>query len=168
MLAVLQFDSPALPLVESLLAAGRLPALASLRARGQWTTMDARATFLQSSTYMTLCTGVDVREHGVYSAVPWSAEAQRPRFMYSFPHPPTIWERLSASGRRALVVDPTLAWAPRSINGVFLGGWQFEDRMSARAVSLPPSLRRDLARGHRRPPRLDDVYGTRSAASLLA
>lgn len=168
MLAFLQFDSAALPLLERLLAAGQLPALASLRSRGAWHTMDAQATFLQSSTYMTLCTGVDVRDHGVYSAVPWSAADQRPRFMYAFPHPPTVWERLTAAGRSSLVVDPTLAWAPQRINGVFLGGWQFEDRMSARAVSLPRSLRRDLARDHGRPPALDDVYGRRSARSLAA
>lgn len=168
MLVLLQFDSPSLALLERLLAAGRLPALAGLRSRGPWLSMDAQATFLQSSTYMTLCTGVDVREHGIYSAVPWSAELQRPRFMYRFPHPPTIWERLTGAGRRALVIDPTLAWPPRRINGTFLGGWQFEDRMSARADSLPRALRRDLARRHGRPPALDDVYGTRSAASLLA
>jgi hypothetical protein len=117
MLAILQFDSPALPLVERLMAAGRLPVLAGLRSRGHWLSMDAKATFLQSSTYMTLCTGVDVRDHGVYSAVPWSAAGQRPRFMYACAHPPTIWERLTALGRRSLVIDPTLAW--QDMNGVF-------------------------------------------------
>ena len=168
MLAILQFDSPALPLVERMLAAGRLPTLASLRGRGRWQAMDAQATFLQSSTYMTLCTGVDVRDHGIYSAVPWSAADQRPRFMYTWEHPPTIWERLTARGKRSLIVDPTLAWAPRDMNGVFLGGWQFEDRMSARAVSKPNGVRRELSAKHGRAPALDDVYGVRDAASLLA
>jgi len=168
MLAILQFDSPALPLLERMMAAGRLPVLAALRSRGHWLSMDAKATFLQSSTYMTLCTGVDVRDHGVYSAVPWSAAGQRPRFMYAFAHPPTVWERLTARGRRSLVIDPTLAWAPHAMNGVFLGGWQFEDRMSARAVSLPRALRRDLSRQLGRPAALDDVYGVHDAASLLA
>ncbi len=73
MLAILQFDSPALPLLEKMLDDGRLPVLAGLRRHGRWETLDAKATFLQSSTYMTLCTGMDVREHGIYSAIPWSA-----------------------------------------------------------------------------------------------
>ncbi|MCM2269404.1 MAG: alkaline phosphatase family protein [Thermoanaerobaculia bacterium] len=167
-LAFLQFDSAALPRLEQLLADGRLPTLAALRARGRWQRLDAGATFLQSSTYMTLCTGVDVREHGVYSAVPWSARDQRPRFMYAVSGPPTIWDRLTARGRRALVVDPILAWPPARMAGVFLGGWQFEDRMVARAVSRPSSARRRLSRRHGRAPRLDDVYGSRSAASLFA
>jgi hypothetical protein len=53
------------------------------------------------------------------------------------------------------------------MQGVYLSGWQFEDRMSARGLSLPPSARHDLSRGRGRPPRLDDVYGTRRVASLF-
>ena len=147
---------------------GRLPTLAGLARAGRWLTLDAGATFLQSSTYMTLCTGVDVREHGVYSAVPWSPAEQRPRFMYALPHPPTIWDRLTARGRRSLIIDPILAWAPDRIEGVYLGGWQFEDRMVARGVARPRSVHRALTRRHGRPPRLDDVYGMRSAGSLRA
>jgi predicted AlkP superfamily phosphohydrolase/phosphomutase len=168
MLAILQFDSAALPLLEQMMADGRLPVLAALRAHGRWETMDAGATFLQSSTYMTLCTGTDVREHGVYSAVPWSAGEQRPKFMYTFDAPPTIWQRLTERGRRSLIIDPILAWPPRRIAGVFIGGWQFEDRMVARGRSLPRGTRRELSRRHGRPPRLDDVYGTRRVASLFA
>jgi predicted AlkP superfamily phosphohydrolase/phosphomutase len=167
-LAIFQFDSAALPLVEQMLAEGGLPTLAALRQAGRWETLDAKATFLQSSTYMTLCTGMDVREHGVYSAVPWSAPDQRPRFMYALPNPPTIWERLTASGRRSLIVDPTLAWAPRSMRGVYLSGWQFEDRMISRGLSVPRAARVALSRRRGRPPRLDDVYGTKRASSLLA
>lgn len=168
MLAILQFDSAALPLLEQMLADGRLPALAGLRRRGRWESIDARATFLQSSTYMTLCTGVDVREHGVYSAVPWSAADQRARFMYAFPNPPTIWDRLVARGRRSLIVDPILAWAPRNMLGVYLSGWQFEDRMVSRGLSIPRAARSTLARQYGASPRLDDVYGTRRVSSLFA
>ena len=166
MLALLQFDSASLPLLRRMLGDGRLPALAGLAREGAWETLDASATFLQSSTYMTLCTGVDVREHGVYSAIPWSAAEQRPRFMYGLPHPPTVWERLTAAGRRSLIVDPILAWAPDRIHGVYLGGWQFEDRMVARGRVLPRSVGSDLRRRHGGAPRLDDVYGARSTASL--
>lgn len=165
---MLQFDSAALPLLEQMLADDQLPAIAGLRRRGRWEPIDARATFLQSSTYMTLCTGVDVREHGVYSAVPWSAADQRARFMYAFPHPPTVWERLAACGRRSLIVDPVLAWAPDHMEGVYLSGWQFEDRMVSRGLSLPRGVRGSLSRRFGRPPRLDDVYGTRRVSSLYA
>jgi predicted AlkP superfamily phosphohydrolase/phosphomutase len=168
MLALLQFDAPALPLVQRLLAEGRLETLAALKERGTWHTMDAEATVVQSATYPTLATGVDVRAHGLYSAFPWSASDQRVRFVHAFPHPPAIWERLTAAGRASLVVDPILGWPPHRMNGVYLSGWNFVDRMLTRGVSVPADARRRLSRRHGRPPHLDDVYGRRRIASLLA
>ena len=41
MLALLQFDSVSLPVLERLLAEGRLPVLADLRARGRWQPLEA-------------------------------------------------------------------------------------------------------------------------------
>ena len=168
MLALLQFDSAALPLINRMLEDGRLPTLASLRRRGTWETIDAQATVLQSSTYPTLCTGIDVREHGLYSAFPWSAADQRARFVQTFPKPRTIWERLTERGRRSLVVDPYLAWAPKEMAGIYLSGIHFEDRMVMQRRSVPNEQRRTLARRHGRSPRLDDVYGARHVASLLS
>lgn len=168
MLALLQFDSAALPLIHRMLDDGRLPTLASLRRRGTWVPIDAQATVLQSSTYPTLCTGIDVREHGLYSAFPWSAADQRARFVQTFPKPRTIWERLTERGRRSLVVDPYLAWPPKDMAGIYLSGIHFEDRMVMQGRSVPNEQRRRLARRHGRSPRLDDVYGTRQVASLLA
>jgi len=167
LLAILQFDSAALPLIQSLLAEGALPTLAGLKARGTWETIDAQATFLQSSTYPTLCTGVDVREHGLYSAFPWSARDQRARFVQTLPRPRTIWERLTERSRRSLIVDPYLSWPPRDMSGVFLSGMHFEDRMVMQGRSVPRGKRRSLERRHGPSPRLDDVYGTRQAQSLL-
>ncbi len=120
-----------------MLAEGRLPVLAELRRRGRWETLDAKATILQSATYPTLCTGVDVIEHGLYSAYPWSPSEQRARFSQAFPKPRTIWERLTERGRRSLIVDPYLAWPPRAMAGVYLSGWHFEDRIVAQGRSVP-------------------------------
>jgi predicted AlkP superfamily phosphohydrolase/phosphomutase len=165
-LAVLQFDSPALPLLEEMLSDGRLPTLAGLRERGRWETVDTRSVVLQSSTYPTLCTGIAVTEHGLYSTFLWSAADQRVRFIHTFPKPPTIWERLSERGRRSLIVDPYFAWCPRTMAGVYLSGWQFEDRMALQGRSRPHRARAELARRYGRPPRLDDVYGRQQASFL--
>ncbi len=151
-----------------MLAEGRLPVLAELRQRGCWERLDAKATILQSATYPTLCTGVDVTAHGLYSAYPWSPSEQRARFSHAFPKPRTIWERLTERGKRSLIVDPYLAWAPRAMAGVYLSGWHFEDRIVTQGRSVPRDARRRLARRHGRPPKLDDVYGRPSVSPLLA
>jgi predicted AlkP superfamily phosphohydrolase/phosphomutase len=168
LLALLQFDAPALPLIERMLAAGRLPALGELRRRGTWETLDAKATILQSATYPTLCTGVDVTEHGLYSAYLWSPSEQRARFAHAFARPRTIWERLTEHGCRSLIVDPYLAWPPRTMAGAYLSGWHFKDRIAAQGRSMPGGLRRRLSRRHGRPPRLDDVYGRPRESALLS
>jgi predicted AlkP superfamily phosphohydrolase/phosphomutase len=166
-LALLQFDAASLPVVERMLAEDRLPVLDALRRRSTWQTVDTRATVLQSATYPTLCTGIDVTEHGLYSSFPWCASDQRARFMHALPKPPTIWERLTRRGRSSLIVDPYLAWPPREMAGVYLGGWAFRDRMVMQGRSRPRGTRHALSRRYGRPSRLDDVYGTPRASSLL-
>ncbi len=165
MLALLQFDSAALPLIVQMLADGRLPALEDLRRRGTWTRLDAQ-TLMQSAAHPTLYTGMDVRDHGLYSAFPWSSADQRAYPVQRFSKPPTIWERLTRRGRRSLVVDPYLSWAPREMAGAYLSGCHFVDRIVLPRRSVPAHVRSDLVRRHGRPPRLDDVYGRPQLASL--
>lgn len=167
MLALIQFDAAALPLVERMAAEGRLPTFAALRREGHWEPIDGGATLLQASTYPTLCTGIGVGDHGLYSAFPWSAGDQRVRFMHTFPKPATIWDRVAAAGGRSLVIDPVLAWAPGEMSGVYLNGWNFEDRMLTQSQSAPGHVRGALAARYGRPPKLHDVYGRRPAATLL-
>lgn len=166
MLALLQFDSAALPVVERLLGEGRLPSLAALKRRGAWTRLDAH-TLLQSAAHPTLYTGIDVREHGLYSAFPWSASDQRAHPVSWFDKPPTIWERLTAHGVRSLVVDPYLSWAPREMAGAWLSGCHFVDRLVLPSRSVPAAAGRRLERRHGRAPRLDDVYGVATLDGLV-
>ncbi|CAG0989285.1 hypothetical protein BURK1_02178 [Burkholderiales bacterium] len=165
MLALLQFDAAALPLVAQMMADGRLPTLADLRRRGTWMRLDA--PLLQSAAHPTLYTGMDVRDHGLYSAFPWSSADQRAFPVQRFRKPPTVWERLTDCGRRSLVVDPYLSWAPREMAGVYLSGCHFVDRIVLPRRSVPSHVHRDLAARHGRPPRLDDVYGRPRVASLV-
>src|ERR671918_1295795 len=105
MLAVLQFDAVSVPLVERLLAEGRLPALADLRARGRWLELQTPATHFPAGTYASLYSGLDIPDHGMYYAFQWSPQEQRLRWRGSFPQPHMVWERLASAGKRVLVVD---------------------------------------------------------------
>src|SRR5262245_36106243 len=168
MLALLQFDSASLPLVETMLEQGRLPNLAALRERGQWQPLVPPSSLFQSATYPSLSTGIEVGEHGLYSAFPWSADDQRVRFMHRFPKPPTIWDRLTREGLSSLVMDPYQCWAPREINGFYAGGWQFQDRMVVQRRSVPRRRGWRLSLRHGTPPELSDVYGRPRTSTLLA
>ncbi|MGH7894918.1 MAG: hypothetical protein ACREQL_09625, partial [Candidatus Binatia bacterium] len=71
MLAILQFDSASPPLLDRMLRAGRLPTLERLRARAEPRPLETSAALFEGAVYPTLYCGVDVGEHGIYSAIPW-------------------------------------------------------------------------------------------------
>ena len=159
MIAVLQFDSVSLPLLETLLSKGLLPTLDGLRRRGSWMTLETPATYLEGSAFHSLYTGTHAAEHGVYYPWMWSAGEQRVRFMEDFAIPPVVWERLTAAGLRSLIIDPYEIRAPRTINGIYLGGWQFTNRVVMRSSSIPPSTMRALRRDLGMPRRAEEIYG---------
>jgi predicted AlkP superfamily phosphohydrolase/phosphomutase len=168
LLAVLQFDSASVPRLERMLAAGRLPTLAGIRERGRHYDLDPGSTILfPSAAYPTLYSGLEIADHGIYSAFPWSPAEQRVRFMRSRPLPRTIWERLPAN-RRALVVDPYDHWPPRTGEGVFISGWQYRNRvMALERWSVPRDAYRTLSRRFGSPPLVEDSYGAQPARRLL-
>jgi predicted AlkP superfamily phosphohydrolase/phosphomutase len=167
MLAVLQFDSPSLPLLERLLDEGRLPALSDLRRRGRWELLAAPEAALASAVYHTLHSGTEVAEHGLYHTFQWSAPEQRLRFMEAFPKPETVWERLSRAGRRSLVVDPYVSWPPHPMAGVCLSGWQCRHRILLQRWSVPSGAYGHLQRRHGRAPVTEEILGPPSVSRLL-
>jgi predicted AlkP superfamily phosphohydrolase/phosphomutase len=170
MLAVLQFDSTSVPLVERMITEGRLPTLAKLRELGRNYDLDPGSTPLfPSAAYPTLYSGVEIADHGIYSAFPWFPAEQRVRFMRSLPQlPRDVWERLGPE-RRALVIDPYDNWPPSAGEGLFVSGWQYRNRVAAlERWSVPEGAHRSLSRRFGAPPLLEDAYGAQPARRLLA
>lgn len=169
MLALLQFDATAIPLIERMLDEGRLPALAELKRRGQWRPL-RRSTplFVEAGSYVSLYSGCEVGDHGIYSAFQWSPNEQRVRFMDAFPAPVATWERLGRAQRRSLVIDPYECWPPQETGGLrLLNGWQFRHKMLLN-ISKPPGSQAALALRLGRPPAIEHLYGRQSASRLLS
>jgi predicted AlkP superfamily phosphohydrolase/phosphomutase len=166
-LAILQFDATSTPAIERLMAEGRLPRLAELRSRGQWHSL-GRSTplFVEAGGYVTTYSGVEIEEHGIYSAFQWSAEEQRIRFFDQFPGPAGAWERLSRAGRRSLVIDQYESWVPTETDGLrMLNGWQSRHKLTA-GFSAPRRENRALERRLGRSPMIEFPYGRPSPATL--
>jgi predicted AlkP superfamily phosphohydrolase/phosphomutase len=167
MIAILQFDSVSLPLIDELLTAGLLPTLDSLRRTGTWLSLGTPAEYFEGSASYAVYTGTDVGRHGQYYPWLWSASEQRVRFMDDLPVPETLWERTGRAGRRSLIIDPYEVRPPQEIQGLFLSGWQFKNRIVLRSTSLPTSVLRSLEREYGRPPVGEEVYGPPSTPELL-
>ena len=166
MLVLLNFDAVSSPLVDRLVADGRLRAVAELLSRGRRVALETPATYFPAGTYPTLYTGLDLGEHGLYYPFQWDARAQRSRYAESFAAPSSVWERVGATGARALVVDPYEARPPSRLDGVFLSGWQFRNRVVLPARSRPPGAECALRRRFGRSPSIEEVFGPQSLATL--
>lgn len=167
MIAILQFDGASRIHLERMLVAGHLPGLASLRSRGNWLELSTPAVHFEGAAAYSLSTGVDLGGHGLYYPWLWSAAEQRVRFYDDVPAPETVWERIGRAGRRSLVIDPYEMRAPETMQGLFLTGWQFKNRVVLRTRSVPRSMQRKLERELGRPPVGEEVYGRPETPSLL-
>lgn len=168
MLALLQFDASSRPVIERMLAEGKLPALAELTERGPLTAL-GRSTplFVEAGSYVSLYSGREVGDHGIYSAFLWSPEEQRVRFMNVFPTPPATWDALGDAGRRSLVIDPYESWPARNADGLWLlNGWQFRQKLLLH-ISRPRGAQTRLALRKGRAPALEHLYGRQSGVRLL-
>src|ERR1044072_1985841 len=167
MIAVLQFDSVSLPVIKDLLNAGALPALDRLRKKGTWMTLETPAGYFEGSASYGIYTGTGVGVNGQYYPWLWSAAEQRVRFLEDFPIPATVWERIGDVGRRSLIIDPYEIRPPNNMQGTFLSGWQFKNRIVLRSCSLPQNILGSLTRTIGPPPLGEEVYGCPSSPQLL-
>jgi predicted AlkP superfamily phosphohydrolase/phosphomutase len=166
-LAVLVFDSVAPRRLERLLGEGKLPTLAELRERGQHHDLVAPSTHFPASTYVTLYSGEEPQDHGIYFPFQWDAREKRMRYMEHFPAPPAVWEDLAGRGLRSLVVDGYESRVPERFDGVMVNGWQFTNRTTLKPFSVPRGARRSLAGRFGRAPAADDLVGKPSVRHLL-
>lgn len=168
MICVLQFDAASVAVVDRMLAAGKLPALAGLIERGRRTELRTPADHFAAGAFYTLYSGVELGDHGLFYPFQWDAASQRARYATAFAAPPAIWERLAVAGLRTLAIDPYESRPPREWLGTYVCGWGFTDRVVLPRWSLPRDATRGLARSFGRGPHATEIFGTPTTRDLLA
>jgi len=167
-LTILQFDAASASLLDRLLADGRLPNLAALRARGVWHDLDAPATQFAAGAQHTLYSGVELGDHGLFYPFQWDASEQRVRYMGDLHAPAPVWERLGRTGTRTLAVDPYESRPPAEpAPGAQVCGWQLHDRVVLQEWSNPGDVHRRLEHLFGPPQPVDEVFGRHSVGEML-
>ena len=168
MICVLQVDSPDRSLMERLMDEGRLPVLAGLAGRGEFTGLSGPQAQFPAAAYPCLYRGVETSDHGLFYPFQWAARDGRVRLAESFPAPPPIWERLAAHGRSTLVIDPYESHEPRRSNGVLVCGWGLRERVVMSSWAVPAAAARRLRARFGEAPDVTETFGRHGAAELLA
>jgi len=159
MLALIGFDAASPAIVDELLAEDRLPHLRGLRASGTELTLATPASYFPAAVYPTIWTGIPLEQHGIHFPFMWNASEQRVRLHTSFPHPVAMWERLAQNGVRCVVLDAYESLVPKTIDGLYLRGWQFRNRVVLQRAGAPAGAMRHWERRLGRASRGEEVFG---------
>ena len=123
-LLVIGLDGATLDLVRPWAAAGRLPVLAGLMARGAWGPLRSTVPAATFPAWTSLTTGVNPGRHGVLDFSERVPGTYRVRFVNgSWRRVPALWTRLSAAGRRVAVLTVPATYPPEPIDGVMVSGF---------------------------------------------
>ncbi|MGE0554752.1 MAG: alkaline phosphatase family protein [Gemmatimonadales bacterium] len=141
-LLVLGVDAASPELIRRWTAAGRMPNLARLIARGRFGECRSVDGFFVGSTWPSLYTGVTPARHGLHYL------RQLEVGSYRFYRPadrgmvrvPPFWDALSAAGRRVAILDVPLAPIASSINGLQLVEWGGHDVVYGLHATPPDAL----------------------------
>jgi hypothetical protein len=127
-------DGASWNVMEPMLAAGELPNLARLIARGVHADLDTVEPVISPTVWTSIATGRSPEAHGITD---FFASGLRRRV-------PTAFERLAARGRRVGVYDYLVTWPPAALpQGFVIPGWlRRDDRVTPadvwQRVNVPP------------------------------
>src|SRR5262245_2586587 len=123
-LLVIGLDGATLDLVRPWVAAGRLPVLADLMARGAWGPLRSTIPAATFPAWTSLVTGVNPGRHGVLDFTERVAGTYRVRFVNgSHRRLPALWTHVGRAGGRVAVLTVPATYPPEQVPGVMVSGF---------------------------------------------
>ena len=144
--------------IESMLAAGQLPALAELCRTGQYRQTTSTADWWVASPWPSFYTGTPPAEHGFYYHLWWdpeTLESRRPDRSRFVAEP--FWRNAFPKEARSIVIDGSEMHVPLAGSNIELSGWRTHDILSKPWV-YPTSLGAELSRRGWKPAPLVESY----------
>ncbi len=141
---VLGLDGATWDILRPLMAAGRLPNLATLRERGAHGTLNSVFPPLSPVAWTGVMTGVNSGKHGVFEFVEYSHDPMNGRVNSSRAiQADLVWEIAARAGKQSVAGGVPMSYPPRKVPGCsFLG--DFLAPPNAPDFASDPALLRDL------------------------
>ncbi len=145
-LSVVGLDSATLDVIQPLLAAGDLPNLGQLFARGSHGTLRSTVHPLTPQAWSTMVTGVNAGRHGIWDFPERFGSGYELRIVNgSYRMAPAIWDHLSAAGRPVGLVNVPFTWPAPTVEGFVISGF---DTAAHDDMTYPRELLAEIERGH--------------------
>lgn len=160
-------DAADIDLVERLCEAGRMPALAGLRARGCRGELGSSPSGFLSMVWSTFYNGRTVPWHGWYFNKLWNPAAMRLQYATPewLPQSP-FWDRFGQGGPRVVLLDVPYSPPPEpDLAGTYVSGWQTHDEFER--ISFPEGTWKELEGEFGPPSWPREMFGPQSARTLL-
>lgn len=143
---VVSLDGTTFDVLEPLARAGVLPTLRALLTEGAWGPLRSVVPPITPTAWSSFLTGKEPGKHGVFDFRLYDPQRYRDTFITSRAlREPTLWELLTAAGRRTAVVGLPMMYPPDTASGTIVTG--FDTPSTEVAFTHPPELReRILAR----------------------
>jgi predicted AlkP superfamily phosphohydrolase/phosphomutase len=142
---VLGLDCATWDLLDPWIAAGLLPNLGALRARGAWGELRSTVQPVTSAAWPTFLTGKNQGKHGIYDFVRRRPDSYGVEMTNaSMLHSPTIYDHLSAADKRVASINMPYTFPPRPLNGVVIGG--LFATVTGPSLTYPSTLWDEVAR----------------------
>ncbi len=160
-------DAAEIDVVDRLIAEGRMPVLAALRARGSRGRIQTEPRGFLSLVWSTFTCSAPLGEHGWYFNKIWNPDRQRLQYVGPgwLPIRP-FWADLDPKYRVGIIDLPYLAALPDRPNMTVINGWQCHDDFGR--LELPKGLWNRLEQRHGRPCLTPEVFGPQTAETLLS
>jgi predicted AlkP superfamily phosphohydrolase/phosphomutase len=118
---VLGLDGATLDLIRPWSEEGKLPALKALMDRGAWGPLESTVPPMTSPAWPSFATGKYPAKHGVFDFV--SAHSGSYNVVNATAvRAPSLWELLSAHGKRVGVINVPVTYPPRPVHGFMISG----------------------------------------------
>jgi len=121
---------------------GKLPAFASLMARGAYGRLRSPFPLSTVERWANLMTGVGAGRHGIYDVFQRRGDGHFHEVAYGDVAAPQVWQRLSDAGVRCAVANVPLAHPSPHIDGYVIAGYDAPG--VHRSMASPPSVYDDI------------------------
>jgi predicted AlkP superfamily phosphohydrolase/phosphomutase len=134
-------------IINRLIERGELPNISKVMREGASGTLTSTVPAISAPAWASFMTGVQPGKHGIFGFESRVSRGYVPRLVTSADiSAPTVFDMLSAAGKRVAAVNVVMSYPPKKLNGILVAGFLAPMEALIQDFTYPPELAGELAR----------------------